>query len=124
MVDYSVKAPGVYVEHVVSGSAPIAGAGTSTAAFVGVVPDTIKNPDGEAIADVGEVKLVTNFTEFKDAFGDFSTDADHNILAHAVYGFFNNGGTRCYVTRVKRDTSTTTSGGTSSGGTSGGTTSG
>ncbi|MFB2971827.1 phage tail sheath family protein [Aerosakkonema sp. BLCC-F183] len=49
----------------------------------------------------GEVKLCTNFNEFKKYFGDFSTDPEQNNLAHAVYGFFNNGGTRCYVMRVK-----------------------
>ncbi|HLM76210.1 MAG TPA: phage tail sheath subtilisin-like domain-containing protein, partial [Polyangiaceae bacterium] len=53
-------------------------------------------------------KLITNFTEFKTSFGDFSEDADQSILAHAVYGFFNNGGTRCYVTRLARATTSTT----------------
>lgn len=100
MADYSTKAPGVYVEQVPSGSAPISGVGTSTAGFVGVVPDSIKNPDGKDIAKVGEVRLVTNFTEFKNAFGDFSNDLGHSLLAHAVYGFFLNGGTRCWVTRI------------------------
>lgn len=51
-----------------------------------------------------EVKLCTNFNEFKKHFGDFSTDLYQNKLAHAVYGFFNNGGTRCYVVRVKPKT--------------------
>jgi len=48
-----------------------------------------------------EVKLCTNFKEFKNFFGDFSADTNQNRLAHAVYGFFNNGGTRCYVMRVE-----------------------
>ncbi len=48
-----------------------------------------------------EVKLCTNFNEFKKYFGDFSTDKYLNQLAHAVYGFFNNGGSRCYVSRIK-----------------------
>jgi phage tail sheath protein FI len=47
----------------------------------------------------GEMKLCTNFTEFTKAFGDFSTLEGQRKLAHAVYGFFNNGGTRCYVAR-------------------------
>jgi uncharacterized protein len=47
-----------------------------------------------------EVKLCTNFGEFKKFFGDFSSDSGQRNLAHAVYGFFNNGGTRCYVMRV------------------------
>jgi phage tail sheath protein FI len=47
----------------------------------------------------GEVKLCTNFNEFKKFFGGFSTSSGQRMLAHAVYGFFNNGGTRCYVVR-------------------------
>lgn len=49
----------------------------------------------------GAVRLCTNFSEFKRFFGDFSIDPGQNTLAHAVYGFFNNGGTRCYVVRAK-----------------------
>jgi uncharacterized protein len=51
-------------------------------------------------AKVGEPKLCTNFSQFKKFFGDFSTDAKHRQLVHAVYGFFNNGGSRCFVVRV------------------------
>ena len=49
---------------------------------------------------IGEVKVCTNFTEFTKFFGTFSHDSGQNTLAHAVYGFFNNGGSRCYVVRV------------------------
>lgn len=52
----------------------------------------------------GEVKLCTNFSEFRKFFGGFSTDAGQRNLIHAVYGFFHNGGTRCYVARVNSDT--------------------
>jgi len=191
--------PGVYVEEVPSAIKPIAGVSTSTAAFVGIVPDTIQIPqenpkydptgrsavkhpetvprfqllefhprvvDGakdrvdeakkklddanqtvkEAKADTlkdateslrqakegyaraltlvdrGTPVLCTSFTEFKKYFGDFSTDGllppgaappapdpvtgatpapGQNQLAHGVYGFFSNGGTRCYVLAVK-----------------------
>ncbi|NES65269.1 MAG: phage tail sheath family protein [Okeania sp. SIO2D1] len=52
----------------------------------------------------GEIKLCTNFSEFKNFFGDFlppSGDLQgQNTLVHAVYGFFRNGGTRCYVTWI------------------------
>lgn len=168
--------PGVYVEEISSGSAPIAGVGTSVAAFIGLIPNfsikvageelgsgdgektkfdlrnhpvildnkysvvkvgptrqetgftIINNPDsnksqivfdnapesesGKIIVDYwkiseegkGEIKLCTNFTEFKNYFGDFSPDTNENkeknTLAHAVYGFFRNGGTRCYVTWI------------------------
>lgn len=114
------KSPGVYVEEIASGNAPIAGVGTSTAGFIGSFGDTIQVPnptydpkvtdttdprskktvDFPVPTAVGGVVLVTNFSEFKKAFGDFSTDPGQSNLAHAVYGFFANGGTRCYVTRV------------------------
>lgn len=124
----TIRAPGVHVEQVPSGSAPIAGAGTSTAGFIGVFKDSVNvlNPDykpGTSKTDTsnpwvkafagfpgaGEFRLVTNFTEFKKDFGDFSDDDNapgHAALAHAVYGFFLNGGTRCYITRVQPSTET------------------
>lgn len=49
----------------------------------------------------GEVVLCTNFTEFRQAFGDFSTDPGQSNLAHGVYGFFLNGGTRVWVARER-----------------------
>jgi phage tail sheath protein FI len=47
--------------------------------------------------------LFTNFTEFKDQpqFGNFDgSDSGANCLRHAVFGFFNNGGSRCYVVLI------------------------
>ncbi len=79
--------PGVYVEEVDKGSKPIEAVGTSTAGFLGV---TDKGPVNEAI-------LVTNWNQFAKTFGDF---ANSFHLANAVYGFFNNGGSRCFVTNV------------------------
>jgi len=72
-------------------------------------------------ADEFATKLCTNFSEYTERFGDFSAftpeptnpDADpsawtfkplnpgHHLLTHAVSGFFNNGGTRCFVARVE-----------------------
>lgn len=98
--------PGVYVEEVPSGTAPIAGVGTSTAGFVGLVPDDVKmptRPDGVAytLAAAGVPQLVTNFTEFTHAFGEVASRVDSNsALGHAIRGFFLNGGTRAWVTRV------------------------
>ena len=48
----------------------------------------------------GTPKLCTTFSDFKKFFGDFSSDQTHGFLVAAVYGFFNNGGSRCYVMRV------------------------
>ena len=170
--------PGVYVEEVPSAVKAIAGVSTSTAGFIGIVPDSLTIPI-EAIRDeflgvgdgadttfdldrfpaltsagsfqirvngtpasatlangataatatlgaapaaaaritadylvvgtfapiaAGEVKLCTNFSEYKRFFGDFSNDVGHRNLTHAVFGFFNNGGSRCYVARVTATT--------------------
>jgi len=206
------SAPGVYVEEIPSAQQPIAGVGTNTAAFIGVVPDEIKYPvrnekynpmDAAKLAqatvgsgdestkkkikelqdrqeklkqdhdadvkkiDAGDpqadkkktelaaklkteqakidneinalksssanvdkdslkpyrletfkvkvppyvTKLCTNFTDYTTNFGPFSADdpskepgqafsPEHRALTHAVYGFFRNGGTRCFVVRV------------------------
>lgn len=40
----SYQSPGVYVEEVSSGMKPIAGVGTSTAAFIGELPDQLFRP--------------------------------------------------------------------------------
>jgi phage tail sheath protein FI len=98
--------PGVYVEEV-PGTPPIAGVGTSTAAFIGVVDTTAPFTMPQTVADpavrftvepVNTAVLVTNFEQFKNHFGTFQ--AGNQVLAHAVFGFFQNGGTRCYVIRV------------------------
>ncbi len=82
--------PGVYVEEVPAGSRPIEGVGTSVAAFVGLAA---KGP-------INEPKLVSNWTQFSEAFGDFVEDS---YLAHAVYGWFLNGGGNCFVVRIAAD---------------------
>ncbi|HEY0639574.1 MAG TPA: phage tail sheath family protein [Pseudonocardiaceae bacterium] len=83
----SYLAPGVYMEEVSSGSRPIEAVGTAVAAFVGLAE---KGP-------VDEPVMVTNWTQFKQVFGDF---VDGYYLAHAVYGYFLNGGGTAYVVRV------------------------
>lgn len=83
----SYLSPGVYVEEVASGSRPIEGVGTSVAAFVGLAPT----------GPLNEPTLVTNWTQYVAAFGDFTGGY---YLAHSVYGFFNNGGSAAYVVRV------------------------
>ncbi|MFC5289119.1 phage tail sheath family protein [Actinokineospora guangxiensis] len=83
----SYLAPGVYMEEVSSGSRPIEAVGTAVAAFVGFAE---RGPLHEPV-------LVTNWTQFKGAFGDFVPGC---YLAHAVYGYFQNGGGVAYVVRV------------------------
>lgn len=95
------QAPGVYIEEAPT-VAPIAGVGTSTPAFIGAWTTT--DPDAPALASPGEVIACTNFTEFSNKFGGFSkTVPEQNVLAHAVRGFFVNGGTFCYVVRVAQE---------------------
>lgn len=59
-------------------------------------------------APAGDTKLCTNFSEYTRLFGTFSAYENgipkypkHWALTHAVYGFFMNGGTRCFVARVE-----------------------
>lgn len=82
--------PGVYMQEVSSGVRPIQAASTSTAAFLGVAE---RGP-------VGAVRRIFNFTEFQTTYGGFLRD---HFLAHAVFQFFNNGGSQCYVGRVAID---------------------
>jgi len=89
----SYLSPGVYVEEVDAGPRPIEAVGTSTAGFVGTAP----NPD----ARVDEAVAINNWSQFLREYvrdGDKGTD-----LANAVYGFFLNGGSRCYVVNTKAD---------------------
>lgn len=104
--------PGVYVEEVPSAIRPIAGVGTSTAGFVGVSANitgawnparrsgmpTLPNGTVCRQAEAGVPHAVSSWSEFVNLFGDFQNS--NQYLAHAVYGFFNNGGTRCWVARV------------------------
>ena len=79
--------PGVYVEEVSGGVKPIAGVGTSTGAFVGIAEK----------GEIGKAKLITNWSQFVKEFGGF---IPNGYLAYAVYGFFAEGGTSCYVVRT------------------------
>jgi hypothetical protein len=83
----SYLSPGVYVEEVARGARPIEGVGTSVAAFIGLAPT----------GPLNEPVLVTNWSQYVASFGDFTEDY---YLAHSVYGFFQNGGSTCYVVRV------------------------
>ena len=82
--------PGIYIEEVPTGSRPIEAVGTSTAAFIGVAP----NPD----ARLHEAFGINNWSQFiKEYAGEGATSTP---LAQAVYGFFQNGGGRCYIVNI------------------------
>jgi phage tail sheath protein FI len=94
--------PGVYVEEVDRGPKPIEGVATTTASFIGFTEkaELVREIDGEIVTQnlTGKPHMVTSWSQYVAAFGDFVTGA---YLPHAVYGFFNNGGTRCYIISVK-----------------------
>ena len=82
--------PGVYVEEFDSGARPIEAVGTSTAGFVGTAP--------KADARVNEPVAINNWSQF---LREFVGDAQNSTpLANAVFGFFLNGGSRCYVVNL------------------------
>lgn len=83
-----VSYPGVYIEEFAPG-APIEGVGTSTAAFIGTA----------ASGPIDEPTLIQSWDAFKATFGDFIAGPSTGYLGPAVYGFFLNGGTTCYVLR-------------------------
>jgi Bacteriophage tail sheath protein len=87
--------PGVYVEEVNSGPRPIEGVGTAMAAFVGFAP----------AGPINQPVLITNWSQYTEKFGAGNggrrnPHMDGSYLSHAVYGYFLNGGGRCYVTRM------------------------
>lgn len=82
-------APGVYVEEIEIGAKPIEGVSTSTLGFVGMAEK----------GDLNTATIITNWGQFVEKFGRYTSDRPH--LAPAVYGFFANGGSRCYVVRVQ-----------------------
>ena len=96
--------PGVYIQEVDSGPRPIEGVGTATAAFVGFA----------AAGPPNRPVLVTNWSQYVSTFGSLEEGGRRNphvpgsYLSHSVYGYFLNGGGRCYVTRIVVPPSSTT----------------
>ncbi|PKN93788.1 MAG: phage tail protein [Chloroflexi bacterium HGW-Chloroflexi-6] len=94
--------PGVYVEEVDRGPKPIEGVGTAMAAFVGFTEkaELAREIDGELVVEnlLNRPQLVTNWTQFVERFGSFVAGVN---LPQSVYGYFTNGGSRCYVVSVR-----------------------
>ena len=82
--------PGIYIEEVQTGARPIEAVGTSTAAFIGVAP----NPD----ARLHEAYGINNWSQFLKEYS--VENAASTPLAQAVYGFFQNGGGRCFIVNI------------------------
>jgi phage tail sheath protein FI len=86
----SYLAPDIYIEEVSGGARPIQGVGTSTAGFVGVAPNMN--------AHLNEAFAINNWMQFVREY--VSDGSASTALSHAVYGFFQNSGQRCFVVNV------------------------
>ena len=91
----SFLSPGVFVREVENDGRAIIGVGTSTSAFLGLAE---RGP-------IGEPQLITSFEQYTRVFGGFT---DYSYLTFAVWGFFLNGGTACWVVRTADYDDTTT----------------
>lgn len=80
--------PGVYVEEIATGPRPIEGVGTSTAGFAG---QTERGPEAP--------RLISSWLEYQRWYGGYNIP-EGSYLAYSIQGFFDNGGRRCFVTRV------------------------
>ena len=85
--------PGVYIQEVPPTTRAIEGASTSVASFTGLAD---RGPIYKAIA-------VSSFSDYQVKFcwnnGGFRADS---YLSYAVRAFFDNGGKKCYITRVTK----------------------
>ncbi len=87
--------PGVYVEEIPSGSKPIEGVGTSTAAFVGY---TTKGP-------IGEPNLIFKWDDYVKEYGgirDLKKQKIGDPMGLSVAAFFQNGGGKAYIVRIAK----------------------
>jgi hypothetical protein len=94
-------APGIYIEEQSWGPRPIEAVGTSVAGFVGIAPNAAVHPN--------EAVLITNWSQFLKEFttraepGKPPPSVSSTPLSQAIFGFFQNGGGRCYVVNVGTD---------------------
>jgi phage tail sheath protein FI len=97
------------MEEVDRGTKPIEAVGTAVAAFVGYTEIASETPRDRQLEKnkkllardqelVGVPTAVTNWSQFVQRFGGFVEGA---YLPDAVYGYFANGGGRCYVVSIK-----------------------
>jgi phage tail sheath protein FI len=87
--------PDIYVEEISTGPRPIGAVGTSTAAFLGLAPK------GDAYS--GDPRAVNNWSEFLREFAPPNPKDTSTDLSHAVFGFFQNGGSRCIVVNLGKE---------------------
>lgn len=91
----SYKAPGVYVQDVVSGSQSISQASSSVGVLIGVTRS----------GQIGVAQKIGSWTEFiaKYANGLDTPFLENSYLPYAVHGFFTNGGKELYICSIKKN---------------------
>jgi hypothetical protein len=90
--------PGVYLQPQPAQSDDLRLVRTDVAGFVGFTErGPLPPPDATPDVAVGAAVRLTSWAEFLATFGGF---VPFGYLAYAVRGFFDNGGTTCYVVRV------------------------
>jgi len=83
------KAPGVYIQEITL-PGPLPAVTTSIAAFVGPAK----------MGPLNKPTHLTNINQFWSIFGDYIEDPYRVYAAHAMNGFFAEGGAECYFVRV------------------------
>lgn len=83
------KAPGVYIEEITL-PGPLPEVSTSIAAFVGPAQ----------MGPLNQPTLLTSVKQFNAIFGSYIETPYRCYAAHAINGFFNEGGQQCYFVRV------------------------
>ena len=90
-----LKTPGVYLDRISTGSAPIDGVSTSVVAFMG------KAPRGDEKTGFVMISSWTDFVQ-KASFGSTeSVFRNDDYLAYNVYNFYQNGGGKAYFGVIK-----------------------
>lgn len=93
-----ILSPGVYMQEVSGGPKPIEAVSTSTACFIGFtekatyerVVDGVRVPESV----LRKPFFITSWLQYRETFGDLVSGI---YTPQSVYGFFQNGGRRCYV---------------------------
>lgn len=90
-----LKTPGVYLDKISTGSAPIDGVSTSVVAFMG------KAPRGDINTGFTMISSWTDFVN-KASFGSTeSVFRDDDYMAYNIYNFYQNGGGKAYFGVIK-----------------------
>ncbi len=99
-------APGVYVEEIDRGSRPIEGVQTNIGGFIGFT-EAVRGD-----AEIGKPMLITSWNQYLEYFAKSGSDGFvqfrdeearrdyYAYLPFAVYGWFLNGGARCWVVSI------------------------